>query len=336
MDYFFAQIEEIRRPMIKEKIIAVCIFSGKTEDSGVVSSVNYLGRSIGIKSGMPIVFAKKIAPKSDSLFIPADREYYAQISSYIDELIRNHYSKVAQASIDEWNVFGDENGALDLKKAIKDATGLTCTIGIANSIIGAKMAAKNAKPNGFLIVDNDFVQNSKIEKVPGIGKKTADALNQLGVFLVKDLKKIDPGYLVEVFGKKTGSWFHKLSIGEFDKDLEEEKEADEISRIGTLKVITRDVGEIINKIDNLENNLKKVLIEMKKSYRTITLIFITDDFKMHTKSHSFSHPKGWDADNFKEKNRLIIEFLGENNKKIRRVGIKYSHFFDFKGQTTLF
>ncbi|MFH1684864.1 MAG: DNA polymerase IV, partial [Candidatus Micrarchaeota archaeon] len=53
MDYFFAQIEEKRRPMLKDKIIAVCVFSGRTEDSGVISTVNYPGRALGIKSGMP-------------------------------------------------------------------------------------------------------------------------------------------------------------------------------------------------------------------------------------------------------------------------------------------
>ena len=53
MDYFFAQIEEVRNPEFKGKILAVCIFSGRTEDSGVISTVNYAGRQIGIKSGMP-------------------------------------------------------------------------------------------------------------------------------------------------------------------------------------------------------------------------------------------------------------------------------------------
>ena len=65
MDYFYAQVEEKRRPMAKDKIIVVCVYSGRTEDSGVVSTVNYLGREIGIKSAMPIALAKKKAPPAD-------------------------------------------------------------------------------------------------------------------------------------------------------------------------------------------------------------------------------------------------------------------------------
>ncbi|MBI5047281.1 hypothetical protein HZC07_06145 [Candidatus Micrarchaeota archaeon] len=92
MDYFFAQIEEKRHPMAKDKIIVVCVFSGRTNDSGVVSTVNYPGRAVGIHSGIPIAFAKKRAPQ-DALFLPMDREHYAQVSSEIDELIRKKLLK---------------------------------------------------------------------------------------------------------------------------------------------------------------------------------------------------------------------------------------------------
>ena len=104
MDYFYAQVEEKRRPMIKDKIIVVCVYSGRTKDSGVVSTVNYLGRGIGIKSGMPIAIAKKKAPPADTIFLPVDRDYYTQVSMYIDEIIRKHCKHVVQASIDEWAI----------------------------------------------------------------------------------------------------------------------------------------------------------------------------------------------------------------------------------------
>jgi len=110
MDYFYAQVEEKRRPMAKGKIIAVCMFSGRTKDSGAVASVNYIGREAGIKAGMPIAYAKKRAPPADSLFVPVDREYYAEVSAHIDEIIRKTCDRVVQASIDEWNI-EDEKAA---------------------------------------------------------------------------------------------------------------------------------------------------------------------------------------------------------------------------------
>ncbi|MCI0559381.1 MAG: hypothetical protein MN733_12875, partial [Nitrososphaera sp.] len=340
--YFFAQAEEHRRPMMKGKIIIVCVYSGRTEDSGVVSTVNYLGREVGIKSGMPIAFAKKRAPPADSVFLPVDRAYYEQLSSQIDAVVRKYCEKVVQASIDEWNVEDVEakGKAPVLKKAILDETGLTCSIGVAPSLLGAKMGASKAKPNGLAIMNQDeerkFLEDSMLEKVPGIGPKTTQALNKLGAIRVRDLKNIDPLALVETFGRKSGAWLHDLSLGKYGSDLGEEKPQDEISRIGTLKEKTRDSYMLLAKLDELDKDAKEWLMQMKKSYKTLSIIFITDDLKMHTKSISFRNPKTWSENVRKEEEILISEFLKEQKMEIRRIGIRFGNLFDMGGQTTLF
>lgn len=342
MDYFYAQVEEQRHPMAKGKIIIVCIYSGRTKDSGVVSTVNYPGREVGIYSGMPIMLAKKRTPPADTMFLPADREYYAHVSAHIDSLIRTVCKKVVQASIDEWNAEDEEaaSKAPGLKELIKKELGLTCTIGVAPSPLGAKMAAAKSKPDGLLVLDAEgqkrLIQESHVEKVPGIGTKTAEVLEQLGAVKVKDLRKIDPLTLVETFGRKTGAWLHDLAMGRYDGGLGEEKEQEEVSRIGTLKEKTRDPGAILDKLAELEKDAKEWLMEMKKSYRTVSLIFITEDLKMHTKSMSFRNPMPWNQDISKEKDALIREFLEENKLQIRRVGIRFGNFMDLGGQTTLF
>ncbi|MBN1170253.1 DNA polymerase IV [Candidatus Micrarchaeota archaeon] len=340
MDYFYAQVEEKRRPMAKDKIIVVCIYSGKTENSGVVSTVNYLGREAGIKSGMPIVLAKKKAPPADSIFLPADKDYYIQVSMYIDEIIRKHCRKVVQASIDEWMIEDDTSKAPELKDAVQRATGLTSTIGAAPSLLGAKMAASKAKPNGILILDQEkekkLIDESDVEKVPGIGRKTAEALAVLGVIKVKDIASVDVGRLVETFGRKTGAWLHDLGQGSYDKGLGEEKEQEEVSRIGTLKETTREVHILMEKLDGLEKDPLEWMMHAKKSYRTLTVIFITDDLRIHTRSLSFNHPKQWNMNTRKEREMLIEEFLKENKHHVRRIGIKFGNFMDLGGQTTLF
>lgn len=341
MDYFYAQVEEKRRPMAKDKIIAVCMFSGRTENSGAVASVNYIGREAGIKAGMPILLAKKRVP-SDSLFLPVDREYYAEISMQVDEIIRKVCDKVVQASIDEWNAEDEQAAekAPKLKELIKKQTDLTCTICVAPSVLGAKMGASKAKPDGLLILEEEqeksFIEESPVQKVPGIGSKTAEALNALGAEKVKDLKEIDPISLVETFGRKTGSWLHHLAMGNYLKELGEEKEQEEVSRIGTLKEKTRDMNMILQKLDELEKEAKEWLMHMKKSYRTLTITFITDDLKTHTKSMSFKNPLPWNNDISKEKKELVEEFLKENDLQIRRIGIRFGNFMDLGGQTTLF
>ncbi|MFH0884142.1 MAG: DNA polymerase IV [Candidatus Micrarchaeota archaeon] len=342
MDYFFAQLEEKRRPMARGKIVVVCVYSGRTADSGVVSTVNYAGRAVGIHSGMPIAFAKKRASPADSIFIPVDHEYYSQVSMQIDGLIRRHCIKVVQASIDEWNVEDENAGGIAevLKKAIKDELDLVCSIGVAPSLLGAKMASSKSKPDGLLILDRaaeaKMISGSPVEKVPGIGPKTAQALSEMGVVKVGNIEKLDPIALVDVFGRKAGAWLHDLGRGRYDSGLGSEKEQDEISRIGTLKEKTRDPYMFLAKLGELEKEAKERLMQMKKSYKTLSLIFVTEDLKTHTKSESFRNPKSWDADIHKEKEALVQAFLADNPMEVRRIGIRFGNFMDLGGQTTLF
>jgi DNA polymerase IV (DinB-like DNA polymerase) len=342
MDYFYAQIEERRRPMAKGKIIAVCMFSGRTEDSGVISTVNYAGREIGIHSGMPIALAKKRAPPADTIFVPADREYYSEVSMQIDEIIRNSCEKVVQASIDEWNCEDSKAAAKapKLKETIQRELGLTSSIGVAPSLLGAKMAASKSKPNGLLVLDKEserkLIDGSDVRKVPGIGSKSAEALAQAGIRRVGDLKGADPLMLVESFGRKTGGWLHKLGVGDYAAELGQEKEQEEVSRIGTLREKTRDVSTLIVKSDALEKEAREWLMHMKKSFRTMSVIFVTEDMKIHTKSMSFRNPMPWNADISEEKKELIEDFLKENDLMVRRIGIRFGNFLDLGGQTTLF
>jgi DNA polymerase IV (DinB-like DNA polymerase) len=350
MDYFFAQAEEKRRPMTAGKIIVVCIYSGRTPDSGVVSTVNYAGRAVGIHSGMPIFMAKKRAPASDSLFIPADHEYYSRVSAQIDEIIRKAHSRVVQASIDEWNIeleaddaaspAASEAQARALKEAVKKDAGLNCTIGVAPSMLGAKMAAAKAKPDGLLALDKaaeeKFIMDSDVEKVPGIGPKTTTALGEAGVKKVRDLQKLDAITLVETFGRKPGAWMHALGQGAYAEGLGEEKAQDEVSRIGTLREKTRDPYILLAKLEELGSDATEWLVEMKKSYKTLTIIFITTDLRTHTKSMSFHNPKSWNESITKEKQELVDEFLGGNKLDVRRIGIRFGNFMDLGGQTTLF
>ncbi|MBI5051234.1 DNA polymerase IV, partial [Candidatus Micrarchaeota archaeon] len=144
MDYFYAQIEEVRKPELKGKIVAVCVLRGRTQDSGVISTVNYEGRKAGIKSGMPIVNAKKLAPQG--VYLSVDHEYYEQVSDQIYEIIYKNCQKIEKRSIDEWYALAEEE--IETGKKIKEEillkTKLLCTVGVAPSRLGAKMASDKA------------------------------------------------------------------------------------------------------------------------------------------------------------------------------------------------
>ena len=99
-DYFFAQIEEVRKPELKEKPVVVCVYSGRTIDSGAVGTANYHARKLGIHSGMPIFLAKKKANK-DTVFLPVDLKYYAGVSEKIMSILKSFSDKFEKTSVDE-------------------------------------------------------------------------------------------------------------------------------------------------------------------------------------------------------------------------------------------
>src|SRR5579864_952021 len=163
LDYFYAQCEEVRDPSIRGKPVVICVFSGRTKESGAVSTANYVARGLGVKSGMPIALAKKILQKDpESVFLPMDIEYYGEVSDRIMELIRSHGDKFEQASIDEayldvTNLSHSnyqEAGVIGrkIKTEISAKEGLTCSIGIAPNKLMAKMAVDSKKPDGFAMI----------------------------------------------------------------------------------------------------------------------------------------------------------------------------------------
>jgi len=341
MDYFFAQAEELRHPEYKGKVIIVCVYSGRTKDSGVVSTVNYEGRKYGIHSGQAIYQAKSRAPP-DSVFLPVNHEYYGELSDKINEIVAGHAESIGRTSIDEWFVESEnaEILAKTLKKEIKEKIKMVCSIGVAPSMLGAKMAADKSKPDGLLALDvkdeKKLIEGSDVQKVVGIGKKTSDALFELGVQKVADLKKLDKVAVVERFGKKTGAWLVALGEGRYTGLLEYgEAEQSEVSRIGTLKEKSRDAGELLEKIIELEKDNREWLKLHNKFFRTIGITFITEDMKNYTRSLSFRIPKGWDEDYREQEMALIRQFLDENPLAVRRIGIRYSNLVDVSGQKTL-
>src|SRR5579872_2760889 len=163
LDYFYAQVEEIRNPSLREKPVVICVFSGRSEDSGAVSTSNYVARKLGVKSGIPITFAKKmLSSHPESVFLPMDHDYYELVSDRVMSILRRCGSAYEQASIDEAYLdIGEESRgsfafARELGQKIKDdifqKEKLTCSIGIGSNKLLAKMAVDVKKPDGLTVI----------------------------------------------------------------------------------------------------------------------------------------------------------------------------------------
>src|SRR5512147_2080126 len=161
-DYFYAQCEELRNPAIKNKPVVVGVYSGRTEESGAVSTSNYIARKFGVKSGLPLFMAKKKLEGTDAVFFKVDHEYYDQISNRIMAIFRGYATVLEQVSVDEayLDVTEQVNGsfekardyALKIKADVKAQVGISFTIGVGPNKLVAKIACDSQKPDGLTIV----------------------------------------------------------------------------------------------------------------------------------------------------------------------------------------
>jgi len=346
MDYFFAQCEERERPELKGKPVVICVYSGRGGDSGAVSTSNYEARKFGIRAGIPISRAKKLNP--DAVFLPVNMELYRGISDEVMEILRGFSNIVEQESIDE--AFCDITGkvasfdeakklAVQIKDSIKKDVGLTCSVGVAPNKLVAKIASDFQKPDGFTIVKPEeirqFLEPLKVIYLIGVGKKTDERLNELGINTIGDLSKLSAAELIRDFGQAKGAWLKQASQGIDNSPTHEREGTEQIGRITTLKEDTNDLKVILDTIDKLSEDVFRKLELRKLSFRTIAFIGISADFKKHTKSHTLSAPAK-DAGTIRSvTNELAKDFLSEHPAPLRRVGVRVANFAGEKAQTTL-
>jgi DNA polymerase IV (DinB-like DNA polymerase) len=345
MDYFFAQCEERENPEIKGKPVVICVYSGRG-DSGAVSTSNYEARKLGVKAGIPISLAKKLAPHA--IFLPVNMELYHSISDDVMEILKEYSEKIEQESIDEAfcdltekiNYFeGAKKLAIQLKDEIKQKVGLTCSVGIGPNKLVAKTASDHNKPDGLTVVRPEevlqFLGPLKITDMVGVGKKTGERLNYLGVKNIADLSKLTADELIREFGHAKGIWLKQASRGIDDSPVEERSGTGQIGRIITLKENTRDLNTICDAVDQLSNDIHMKLQARKLSFRSVSFIAISHDFKIHTRSHTLT-ASAKDPDSIKAyAHELVKAFLAEHPVDLRRVGIRVANLEDEKGQRTL-
>ena len=339
-DYFFAQCEELRNPALKGKPVVVGVYSGRTEDSGAVSTANYVAREYGVKSGLSLYLAKKRLEGTEAVFLPVDDEFYEQISNRIMQALRGYADSFEQTSIDEAyldvtrKVQGRFEAARDLakkmKREVKNEVGIAFSVGVGPNKLVAKIAADSQKPDGLTVVKPDevehFLSQLPVNRLLGVGRKTAAKLVDLGVKTVGELARYDVQRLVEIFGKKLGVYFHNAANGVDNEPVQETGEAESISRISTLKENTRDLMVVLEKTDQLIEDIHKDVVQRNISFKQVGVIAIMTDLSVRSRSKTLETATR-DAEALKRTVRELFEkFLGESKLEIRRVGVKISGF----------
>lgn len=337
LDYFFAQCEEVRKPELKNKAIVVCVFSGRTADSGAVSSANYIARAKGVRAGMPIAFAKKAVP--DAAFLPVDHEYYSVVSERIMQIAQRFADALEWVSIDEavMDITKKSNSDYDkansiakaIKNAILEQENLTCSVGIAPNKLIAKIASDYKKPDGLTLIKPERVKNFlnplPVSKIPGIGKKTEEALEGMGIKTVERLSEFSAPELVRVFGKARGTMLHEYSQGIDHSAIEPFYERKQLSRILTLKKDYSNAADIFPAIDYISDALAERLKEEKIQFKTVSIIAIDTKLETLTRGKTLSSHTAEKQKISETAKELVKKFFEENKKVLRRFGIALSN-----------
>lgn len=349
LDYFYAQVEEVEDPSLKTKPVLVCVFSGRTEDSGVVSTANYRARELGIHSGMPITVAKKKLEGKGSALIRMDRGKYEAVSSRIMEKVGKMVNVLEPRGIDEAffdatsSTGGDFARARELAEAIRMAIyqseGLTCSIGIGRSKVVAKLGSDSSKPDGMTVVfpqdTETFLGRFSVSKIYGIGPMTASALGEMSVVTVADLAKVIPSELEKRFGRKMGGYLLAAAKGTDDDPVVGGLEPTQFSRIITLRRDTRNPEEIISQLSTGIRFVHGRLAASAKVCRTVSAIGILTNLATKTRSKTFETPV--------EDERVIREttfgLFQELSRSVeldfRRVGVRVAGLSSVEDQRSL-
>ena len=326
MDAFYASVEERDNPKLKGK--AVVVGMGKR---GVVSAANYEARKFGIRAAMPIYKAKALAPHA--VFIAPNMARYTQVSEQVMEIFEDVTPYVEPISLDE--AFLDVTGARRLlgsgqeiadqiRKRVEKELGITCSVGIAHNKFIAKIASGHCKPNGVLEVDPEkmleFLHPLAANEIWGVGPKTNELLEKMGLFTIADIANTPRTTLIRVLGQANGSSLYELAWGRDYRDVITEHIEKSISASQTFDVDLYQQEEILKEFLRLTEKSADRMRSKGLATNTISIKVRFTDFKTISRSKTLDLPTTGTQEIFEVAKAL---YLGLNLDRvlIRLVGV---------------
>ena len=296
MDAFFASVAERDNPELKGK--AVVIGMGAR---GVVSAANYEARKFGIHSAMPVGRARRLAPHA--IFLPVDMARYQEVSEHVMEIFHSFTPWVEPISLDE--AFLDVTGsqkllgtgreiAVAIRKKVEEQEGITCSVGIAPSKFIAKLASANCKPNGMLEITSDriltFLHPLPIQAMWGVGPKTAEVLERLGLRTIEDIAKLPRATLIRALGEANGASLYELAWGRDYRDVTPEEPDRSISAAETFAQDLDNPEEILTEFLRLTERATARLRDRDLFAKTISIKVRFADFSTINRSKTLPLP----------------------------------------------
>jgi len=325
MDAFYASVELLRYPELCGKPMVI---GGRRRGSmegtafptlreyggrGVITTATYEARAFGLHSGMGLMKAARLAP--DALLLPADFDEYRRCSRLFKDAVRALAPEIEDRGIDEIYIdisrLVEESAAdgapdpwararvvaKDIQRSVREATGLSCSIGVTPNKLLSKIASELEKPGGVTVLREEDIParvwSLPVRRLNGIGPKAGARLDTLGIRTIGELAKAAPALLVEHFGRSYGAWMHESAHGRDERAVITYSEPKSISRETTFEDDlhpVRDRDQLSRIFTNLCVRLADDLARKGYVGRTIGLKLRYDNFRTVTRDRTLDEP----------------------------------------------
>lgn len=319
------------------------IVGGQPGSRGVVCSASYECRAFGVRSAMPIARALQLCP--NAMCVPVPRGACSRSSRAIAEVLQRFAPVVQPSSVDEWylDLTGTEAmykyeplavTAARIREAVRDATGLTISIGGATSRLVAKMAVEDAKPSrgatGVHCVEPgeeaNYLSRFRLADLPMVGPRLAERLERAGLVTVAEAQAAGRERLIHTLGDRAGAWLYDRTLGVDPSIVEPRDRQKSVSREDTF---AKDIGDH----DVLERELLRLAVRVsadlrKQSLETRTVTVKLRDRTFNTRSaqRSLVFPISSEQSVFTVARSLLRKLRRSTTTPVRLLGISLSHF----------
>jgi DNA polymerase IV (DinB-like DNA polymerase) len=331
LDAFYVSVEAREDPALKGLPLVVGADPEGGKGRGVVVACSYEARKFGLRSGMPISVAYRLCPQAR--YMRPNWELYENASEEVMKTIKGFGEAFEQSSIDE--AFLDVTRkapdaekarelAVEIKKTVLAAHGLTCSIGVGPNKSSAKIASDRSKPDGLTVVPmtgvEGFLAPLAVGVVPGIGRKTQEFLREKGIANIGQLQQLSGRQLVSWFGKN-GVWLWGVIHGQENTEVKQQELPKSLSVERTFKRDVEDFQRVRNEAADAAAELIRRVKQSRLAYKTGAVKIRFTGFETHTREKSLV-----DYTDSAETLRGVVESLLDEferkGKPVRLVGVR--------------